>query len=81
MTAPEEEGRAPAARSREALAARSREALAARRLRDQRGNVVTYAVTAFMIVALAIYLAMAFFADDRGEGSPGVGSPAADEAP
>jgi hypothetical protein len=51
--------------------------------RRKGGSVVTYAVAGFMLVALAVYLATAYFADEPAEvesGAPAVGGPAADGA-
>jgi hypothetical protein len=49
--------------------------------RREGGSVVTYVVTGFMIVALAIYLAVAFFGDEGGPAPPDAPTPAAAERP
>jgi len=53
-----------------------------RRRRREQGGVVTYVVTVFMIVALAIYLGVAYFQDhgDEDEEPADGRSPVADEA-
>ena len=67
----------------ECLSRESREigAVCAASPRREEGSVVTYSVAIFMLVALLVYLVMAYFADEPAPGEVEAPTPSAESGP